>query len=163
MSKIAKINALQVFDSRGNPTIETEIYLDDGSKASAIVPSGASTGTHEAFELRDFENKNYLGKSVLKAIEKVNGEISKTLIGISAEDQAKIDDTLIELDGTKQKKRLGANAILILPMPCLSLNACLSEFETSSLMIRPQGTAVSSSRETSSTTMFKRTSILGTT
>ncbi len=123
MSKIAKINALQVFDSRGNPTIETEVYLDDGSKASAIVPSGASTGTHEAFELRDLENKNYLGKSVLKAIEKVNGEISKTLIGLSAEDQAKIDDTLIELDGTKQKKRLGANAILSVSLAASKVSA----------------------------------------
>ena len=123
MSKITKINALQVFDSRGNPTIETEIYLDDGSKASAIVPSGASTGTHEAFELRDFENKNYLGKSVLKAIEKVNGEISKTLIGLSVEDQAKIDDTLIKLDGTKQKKRLGANAILSVSLAASKVSA----------------------------------------
>ena len=123
MSKITKINALQVFDSRGNPTIETEIYLDDGSKASAIVPSGASTGTHEAFELRDFENKNYLGKSVLKAIEKVNGEISKTLIGVAAEDQAKIDDALIELDGTKQKKRLGANAILSVSLAASKVSA----------------------------------------
>ena len=123
MSKITKINALQVFDSRGNPTIETEIYLDDGSKASAIVPSGASTGTHEAFELRDFENKNYLGKSVLKAIEKVNGEISKTLIGLSVEDQSKIDDTLIELDGTKQKKRLGANAILSVSLAASKVSA----------------------------------------
>ena len=123
MSKITKINALQVFDSRGNPTIETEIYLDDGSKASAFVPSGASTGTHEAFELRDFENKNYLGKSVLKAIEKVNGEISKTLIGISVEDQAKIDNTLIELDGTKQKKRLGANAILSVSLAASKVSA----------------------------------------
>ena len=123
MSKLTKIKALQVFDSRGNPTIETEIYLDDGSKASAIVPSGASTGTHEAFELRDFENKNYLGKSVLKAIEKVNGEISKTLIGLSVEDQAKIDDTLIELDGTKQKKRLGANAILSVSLAASKVSA----------------------------------------
>ena len=123
MSKITKINALQVFDSRGNPTIETEIYLDDGSKASAFVPSGASTGTHEAFELRDFENKNYLGKSVLKAIEKVNGEISKTLIGLSVEDQAKIDNTLIELDGTKQKKRLGANAILSVSLAASKVSA----------------------------------------
>ena len=123
MSKIAKINALQVFDSRGNPTVETEVYLDDGSKSSAIVPSGASTGTHEAFELRDFENKNYLGKSVLKAIEKVNGEISKTLIGLSVEDQAKIDDTLIELDGTKQKKRLGANAILSVSLAASKVSA----------------------------------------
>ena len=112
MPKITNIKARQVFDSRGNPTIESEIYLDDGCKASAIVPSGASTGSHEAFELRDVENKKYLGKSVLKAIEKVNGEISKALIGFSAEDQKKIDKTLIELDGTKQKKRLGANAIL---------------------------------------------------
>ena len=112
MSKITKISARQVFDSRGIPTIESEVSLDDGSKATAIVPSGASTGTHEAFELRDTENKKYLGKSVLKAIEKVNGEISKTLNGMAAEDQIKIDNTLIELDGTKQKKRLGANTIL---------------------------------------------------
>ena len=112
MSKISNITARQVFDSRGNPTIESEIYLEDGNKASAIVPSGASTGTHEAFELRDIENKKYLGKSVFKAIEKVNGEISKELIGFDTEDQKKIDETLIKLDGTKQKKRLGANAIL---------------------------------------------------
>ena len=112
MAIITKIKALQVFDSRGNPTIETEVYLNDGSKSSAIIPSGASTGTHEAFELRDLENKNYLGKSVLKAIEKVNGEISKALIGLPAEDQRKIDNILIELDGTKQKKKLGANSIL---------------------------------------------------
>ena len=112
MPKITNIKARQVFDSRGLPTIESEIYLEDGSKASAIVPSGASTGTYEAFELRDIENKKYLGKSVIKAIEKVNGEISKALTGLSAEDQKKIDEILIKLDGTKQKKRLGANAIL---------------------------------------------------
>jgi len=112
MPKITNIKARQVFDSRGNPTIESEVHLEDGSKANAIVPSGASTGTHEAFELRDVENKKYLGKSVLKAIEKVNGEISKALIGLNAGDQEKIDKTLIELDGTKQKKRLGANSIL---------------------------------------------------
>jgi len=112
MAKITNIKAYQVFDSRGNPTIESEIYLDDGTKTSAIVPSGASTGSHEAFELRDIDNKQYLGKSVFKAIEKVNGEISKALIGFDVEDQKKIDKTLIELDGTEQKKRLGANAIL---------------------------------------------------
>jgi enolase len=112
MPKITNIKARQVFDSRGLPTIESEIYLEDGSQASAIVPSGASTGTYEAFELRDIENKKYLGKSVIKAIEKVNGEISKALTGLNAEDQKKIDETLIKLDGTKQKKRLGANAIL---------------------------------------------------
>ena len=112
MSKITKIKGRQVFDSRGNPTVETEIYLDDGSIGSAIVPSGVSKGKHEAFELRDLENKDYLGKSVLKAIDKVNGEISKALVGFSAEEQKKIDQTLIELDSTKQKKRLGANAML---------------------------------------------------
>ena len=112
MPKINYIKARQVFDSRGLPTIESEIYLDDGSKGSAIVPSGASTGTHEAFELRDIENKKYLGKSVIQAIEKVNGEISKAIKGLNSDDQKKIDETLIKLDGTKQKKRLGANAIL---------------------------------------------------
>ena len=112
MSIITNIKGRQVFDSRGNPTVEAEVHLDDGSHASAIVPSGVSTGTHEAFELRDLENKDYLGKSVFKALEKVNGEISKALIGFSSEDQKKIDETLIELDNTKQKKRLGANSTL---------------------------------------------------
>jgi len=112
MPKITNIVSRQVFDSRGNPTVEAEVHLDNEKNASAIVPSGASTGTYEAFELRDVENKKYLGKSVLKAIEKVNTEISKALIGINIEDQTKIDKTLIELDGTDQKKRLGANAIL---------------------------------------------------
>ena len=112
MPKITNIKARQVFDSRGIPTIESEVYSDDGSKGSAIVPSGASTGTHEAFELRDIENKKYLGKSVLMAMEKVNGEISKALIGLDVADQKKIDKILIDLDGTEQKKRLGANAIL---------------------------------------------------
>ena len=112
MPKITNIKARQVFDSRGIPTIESEVYSDDGSKGSAIVPSGASTGTHEVFELRDIENKKYLGKSVLRAMEKVNGEISKVLIGLDVADQKKIDKILIDLDGTEQKKRLGANAIL---------------------------------------------------
>ena len=104
MPKINKIHARQVFNSRGDPTIETEVSLDDGSKASAIVPSGASKGTYEAHELRDTEDKKYLGKSVLKAIEKVNNEISKKIIGLSAANQKNIDEILIELDGTKQKK-----------------------------------------------------------
>ena len=112
MAKIKKIKGRQVFDSRGNPTIEAEVHLDDGNHASSIVPSGASTGTHEAFELRDLENKDYLGKSVFNALEKINGEISKALVDFSSEDQKKIDKALIELDGTKNKKRLGANAIL---------------------------------------------------
>ena len=112
MNKITKVHSRQVFDSRGIPTIESEVFLDDGNVASAIVPSGASTGTHEAFELRDIDNKKYLGKSVLQAIENVNGEIAKALFGQSPEEQNNIDQILIDLDGTEQKKRLGANAIL---------------------------------------------------
>ena len=112
MPKITNIKSRQVFDSRGIPTIESEVFLDDGNVASAIVPSGASTGTHEAFELRDIDNKKYLGKSVLQAIENVNGEIAKALFGQSPEEQNNIDQILIDLDGTEQKKRLGANAIL---------------------------------------------------
>ncbi len=112
MAKIKKIKGRQVFDSRGNPTVEAEIYSDNGSRASAIIPSGASTGTHEAFELRDKENKNYLGKSVFKAIDNVNGPIAKSLVDIEIGDQRKIDKTLIDLDGTEGKKKIGANAIL---------------------------------------------------
>ena len=112
MAKITNIEARQIFDSRGIPTIESDIFLDDGNVASASVPSGASTGSHEAFESRDTENKKYLGKSVSKAIEKVNGEIAKALRGQSCDDQNNIDKILIELDGTEQKKWLGANAIL---------------------------------------------------
>ena len=111
MAKIKKIIGRQVFDSRGNPTVEAELISDIGSTL-AIVPSGASTGTHEAYELRDKENKDYLGKSVFKAIENVNGPIFKSLKNINTEDQSKIDKILIDLDGTEQKKKLGANAIL---------------------------------------------------
>ena len=112
MTKISNIKAHQVFDSRGIPTIESEVFLEDGNSASAIVPSGASTGSHEAFELRDVDNQKFLGKGVLTAITKVNGEISKSLKGIDVEDQKEIDKILINLDGTEQKERLGANSIL---------------------------------------------------
>ena len=112
MPKITSIKGRQVFDSRGNPTIEPEIHFDDGSHSSAIVPSGASPGTYDAFELRDTEHKKYLGKSVLGAVSKINGEISKELKGFEFENQNELDKFLIKLDGTKQKKRLGANTIL---------------------------------------------------
>ena len=123
MAKIKNIKARQVFDSRGNPTVEAEIYSDNGNKASAIVPSGASTGTYEAFELRDKENKNYLGKSVFKAIENVNVLIAKTLKDVSLDDQNKIDQILIELDGTDQKKKIGANSILAVSLAACKLTA----------------------------------------
>ncbi len=111
MSKISKIIARQVFDSRGNPTIETEVFVKDVS-ASAICPSGASTGTYEAFEKRDIKNKEYLGKSVLKPVEFINKVISKKLKNFNIHQQDKIDNLLIRLDGTKQKKKVGANVIL---------------------------------------------------
>ena len=123
MVKIRKIKGRQVFDSRGNPTVEAEIFSDDGHYASAIVPSGASTGTYEAFELRDKENKNYLGKSVFKAIENINGPIAKSLMDIDIGDQKKIDKTLIDLDGTEQKKKLGSNAILSVSIAACKLAA----------------------------------------
>ena len=123
MVKIRKIKGRQVFDSRGNPTVEAEIFSDDGHYASAIVPSGASTGTYEAFELRDKENKNYLGKSVFKAIENINGPIAKSLNDIDIGDQKKIDKTLIDLDGTEQKKKLGSNAILSVSIAACKLAA----------------------------------------
>jgi len=123
MPKITNIKSRQVFDSRGNPTIESEVFLNDGTMASTIVPSGASTGTHEAFELRDTDNKDYLGKSVLKAVEKVNIEISKALLGQSSENQNKVDEIMIDLDGTEKKKRLGANAILSVSLAINKANA----------------------------------------
>ena len=112
MSKIIKVVGRQVFDSRGNPTVEAEIYLEDKSKASAIVPSGASTGAHEAYELRD-GNKNYfLGKSVLNAVKNINTIISKNLKNVDSSKQKKIDQILLNLDGTENKNKLGANALL---------------------------------------------------
>ena len=109
---ISHILGLEVLDSRGNPTIEVDVQLNDGSFGRAIVPSGASTGKHEAVELRDGDNERYIGKGVLNAIDNVNKIIAKQLIGMNALNQAKIDQTMIALDGTPNKSRLGANAIL---------------------------------------------------
>ena len=112
MTAIVDIHARQILDSRGNPTVEVEVLLDDGSFGRAGVPSGASTGAHEAVELRDGDASRYGGKGVLKACAAVNGEIFDTLSGMDAEDQADLDAAMIELDGTPNKARLGANAIL---------------------------------------------------
>jgi enolase len=106
------VSAQEVLDSRGNPTVEVEVVLADGSWGRAIVPSGASTGIHEALELRDGDPKRYLGKGVLKAVENVNTEIAETLLGWDALDQVEIDHMMIDLDGTPNKAKLGANAIL---------------------------------------------------
>ena len=122
MSKITKIVARQVFDSRGNPTIEAEVYSKKIS-SRAICPSGASTGTYEAFEKRDKNNQNYLGKSVFNAINLINKKISKKLTNLNIHDQEKIDYKLIKLDGTKLKKKIGANAILAISMASKKLSA----------------------------------------
>jgi enolase len=111
MTAVTDIIGREILDSRGNPTVEVDVVLEDGSKGRAAVPSGASTGTHEAVELRD-GGKRYLGKGVGKAVDAINGEIFDAIGGIDAEAQAKIDETLIALDGTPNKSRLGANAIL---------------------------------------------------
>ena len=112
MTEIVDIVAREILDSRGNPTVEVDVTLEDGSFGRAAVPSGASTGEHEAIELRDGDKKRYGGKGVLKAVESVNGEIFDAISGFDAEDQVHVDEALIELDGTHNKARLGANAIL---------------------------------------------------
>ncbi|MBN9062370.1 MAG: phosphopyruvate hydratase [Rhizobiales bacterium] len=112
MTEIIDIHAREILDSRGNPTIEVDVVLEDGSLGRAAVPSGASTGAHEAVELRDGDKKRYFGKGVLKAVKAVNDVIAEELVGMDAEDQTGIDSTLIKLDGTPNKKKLGANAIL---------------------------------------------------
>ena len=112
MAKIVDLKAREILDSRSNPTIEVDVYLDDGSLGRACVPSGASTGAHEAVELRDQDNSRFSGKGVLTAVSNVNGEIRSELMGIGASNQSAIDDKLISLDGTSNKERLGANAIL---------------------------------------------------
>ena len=122
MNKITRVKARQVFDSRGNPTIEAVVYSKN-YKSFAICPSGASTGTYEAFEKRDKSNKKYLGKSVLKAVDLVNKKISKKLKNLNVHSQEKIDSILINLDGTKQKTKIGANTILAVSMAAKKLSS----------------------------------------
>jgi enolase len=112
MTAIVDIIGREILDSRGNPTVEVDVILEDGTRGRAAVPSGASTGAHEAVELRDGDKKRYLGKGVQKAVAAVNGEIFDALGGMDAEAQSKIDETMIALDGTPNKARFGANAIL---------------------------------------------------
>ena len=123
MSKIAKIHAREILDSRGNPTVEADAYLESGAMACAAVPSGASTGSKEALELRDGDKKRFLGKGVLKAVDNVNKIIAKALVGQEADNQEKIDRMMIELDGTPNKSKLGANAILGVSMSVLKAAA----------------------------------------
>jgi enolase len=115
-TKISRVHARQVIDSRGNPTVEADVYVASGARGRAAVPSGASTGEHEALELRDADKSKFLGKGVLKALGNVNGEIAKAVGGLDAGDQRALDKRMIELDGTPTKSRLGANAILAVSM-----------------------------------------------
>ena len=112
MAKICKVHGREVLDSRGNPTVEVEVWLEDGTRARAIVPSGASTGESEALELRDGDKSRYLGKGVLKAVENVNTKLAPVVIGLEATDQVLVDQAMLKADGTPFKKNLGANAIL---------------------------------------------------
>jgi enolase len=123
MTMIADIIAREVLDSRGNPTVEAEVFLADGTVASAIVPSGASTGEHEAVELRDGDKSRFLGKGVLKAVNNVNTDIAEALTDMDASAQREIDAEMIKLDGTPNKSRLGANAILAVSMACARASA----------------------------------------
>jgi len=118
MTAIIDIHAREILDSRGNPTVEVDVLLEDGSMGRAAVPSGASTGAHEAVELRDGDKSRFLGKGVTKAVQAVNGEIAEHILGLDAEDQRDVDLAMIELDGSANKGRLGANAILGTSLAC---------------------------------------------
>src|SRR3954468_15589808 len=116
MSSIVDVVAREILDSRGNPTVEADVLIESGVMGRAAVPSGASTGTREALELRDKDASRYAGRGVLKAVEHINTEISEAIMGLDAQEQSFIDKTLIELDGTENKERLGANAVLAVSM-----------------------------------------------
>ena len=126
MTAIVDIIGREILDSRGGPTVEVDVILEDGSKGRAAVPSGASTGAHEAIELRDGDKARHLGKGVLKAVDAVNGELFDALVGMDAEDQRGLDAAMIQLDGTKNKGRLGANAILGVSMAAAKAAAATS-------------------------------------
>ena len=123
MTLIERIRGREIYDSRGNPTVEVDIVLAGGAHGRAAVPSGASTGTREAVELRDGDKTRYLGKGVLNAVEAVNGEIQDAIGGLDGADQVRIDQIMIELDGTPNKARLGANAILAVSLACAKAGA----------------------------------------
>lgn len=129
MAKITSVLGHEILDSRGNPTVGATVILDDGTTASAAVPSGASTGSREAVELRDADKNRFGGKGVLKAVGAVNGELAKAVIGLQATDQRAIDQVMIDLDGTANKGRVGANAILAISLAALRAGAISSNKE----------------------------------
>ena len=129
MAKITSVIGHEILDSRGNPTVGATVVLDDGTTASAAVPSGASTGSREAVELRDADKSRFGGKGVLKAVSAVNGELGKVVTGLQATDQRAIDQVMIDLDGTANKGRVGANAILAISLAALRAGAVSSKKE----------------------------------
>ena len=136
MTAIAEVHARQILDSRGNPTVEVDVILEDGEVGRAAVPSGASTGAHEAIELRDGDSARFKGLGVLRAVENVNELIAPDLIGHSCADQAAIDALLLELDGTPNKGKLGANALLGVSLACARAAARACPV-SSSLLVKP--------------------------
>src|SRR5438067_8277535 len=118
MSQIIHVHAREILDSRGNPTVEADVILSNGTLGRAAVPSGASTGEHEAVELRDGDPQRYSGKGVLKAVKNVNNQIAQALVGEDGAAQRQLDEIMIRLDGTENKAELGANAILAVSMAC---------------------------------------------
>ena len=139
MSAIVDIIGREILDSRGNPTVECDVLLESGTMGRAAVPSGASTGSREAIELRDGEAGRYGGKGVLKAVEHINTEISEAIMGLDASEQAFLDKTLLELDGTDNKSRLGANALLAVSMAVAKAAAAISGSENLRIMNTPCG------------------------
>jgi enolase len=133
MTAIERIHAREILDSRGNPTIEVDLTLESGALGRAAVPSGASTGSHEAVELRDGDKARFGGKGVLTAVQNVNTRIAEMVVGREAEDQAGLDRALIELDGTPNKAKLGANAILGVSLACA--RAAAAEYDIPSIAI----------------------------
>ena len=126
MSRIKNIHARQILDSRGNPTVEADVYTQDGIMGRAAVPSGASTGKYEAVELRDLDEQAFLGKGVLKAVQNINSLINESLNGIDVNNQDLIDQIMIDLDGTPNKANLGANAMLAVSLACAKAGAKVS-------------------------------------
>lgn len=127
MIRISDIRGREILDSRGNPTVEADVTLDDGTMARAAVPSGASTGTREAVELRDGDKSRYLGKGVMKAVANVNGELRDSLLGVEFDDQRAVDQRMIELDGSDNKGNLGANALLAISLAAAKAEAASKE------------------------------------
>ncbi len=144
MSKIVKILGREIIDSRGNPTVEAEVHLEGGFVGMAAAPSGASTGSREALELRDGDKSRFMGKGVLKAIEAVNGPIAEALLGKDAKAQADIDQVMIDLDGTENKSQFGANAILAVSLANAKAAAAAKGMPLFEHIAELNGTAVSS-------------------